>query len=193
MPRRESSGDLNEHSPLLDPEVTFSRDGDVQETEPLASRLEWEDEIDVGRKPWWYMFLLTLSLGGLQIVWSVELGSGSPYLLSLGMSKSMLAFVWIAGPLTGVLVQPYIGMCSDNCRISWGRRKPFMIGGGIATVLSLLALAWARDIVGAISAIGGGDGHSKGVRIGAIIFATVFMYIFDFAINTGKLLPHLIS
>ncbi|OAX81897.1 hypothetical protein ACJ72_03765 [Emergomyces africanus] len=104
---------------------------------------------DGERKSSLYLFLLTLSIGGLQIVWSVELSNGSPYLLSLGMDKSLLAFVWIAGPLTGALVQPYVGIRSDNCRISWGKRKPFMIGGGIATIISLLALAWTREIVGA--------------------------------------------
>lgn len=39
-----------------------------------------------------YLFLLVLSLGGLQIVWSVELSNGSPYLLSLGMSKVSSSF-----------------------------------------------------------------------------------------------------
>ena len=40
----------------------------------------------------------------LQIGWSVELSNGSSYLLGLGISKSLLAFVWIAGPLSGTLV-----------------------------------------------------------------------------------------
>ena len=151
----------------------------------------------------------------LQIVWSVEMSNGSvsglhhfpylsrpyvassswlangltvpmqPYLLSLGMSKSLLAFVWIAGPLTGTLVQPYVGIRSDNCRIRWGKRKPFMIGGGIATILSLLALAWTRDIVRGILGLFGVAPHSTGVKVTAIVVATVLMYCLDFAINTG--------
>jgi len=52
--------------------------------------------------------------GSLQIGWSVELSNGSPYLLGLGISKSFLAFVWIAGPLSGTLVQPYVGTKSDR-------------------------------------------------------------------------------
>ncbi|KKK19750.1 hypothetical protein AOCH_002196 [Aspergillus ochraceoroseus] len=132
----------------------------------------------------WYLFLLTLSLGGLQIVWSVELGSGSPYLLSLGMSKALLAFVWIAGPITGTLVQPYIGICSDNCRVSWGKRKPFMIVGGAVTIVTLLALAWVREFVAGFLGIFGVDPNSSEAKKVIIIVATIMMYCLDFAINT---------
>lgn len=101
------------------------------------------------------------------------------------MSKSLLAFVWIAGPLTGTLVQPYVGIRSDNCRVSWGKRKPFMIGGGIATVFSLLALAWVREIVGGILSLLGAPPESSGVKVTIIVVATLLMYCLDFAINTG--------
>ena len=115
-----------------------------------------------------------------------------PYLLSLGMSKSFLALVWIAGPLTGTLVQPYIGIRSDNCRISWGKRKPFMIIGALATMVSLLCLAWAREIVGGFLTIFGVDRASFGVKIVSIMFAIMFIYILDVAINTGTLFPLLL-
>lgn len=103
------------------------------------------------------------------------------------MSKALLAFVWIAGPLTGTLVQPYVGICSDNCRVSWGKRKPFMIFGGMATVVALLALAWVQEIVGGVLGIFGVDPASSGTRTVVIILATVLMYCLDFAINTGRL------
>ncbi|KAL4909465.1 hypothetical protein BDW74DRAFT_165906 [Aspergillus multicolor] len=132
----------------------------------------------------WHLFLLTLSIGGLQVVWSVELSSGSPYLLSLGMSKALLAFVWIAGPITGTLVQPYIGIRSDNCRVSWGKRKPFMVVGGAVTIATLLALAWVKEAVGGIFAVFGGDSKSEGAKITVIVVATMIMWCLDFAINT---------
>lgn len=102
------------------------------------------------------------------------------------MSKSLLAFVWIAGPLTGTLVQPYIGIRSDNCRVSWGKRKPFMVFGGAATIVCLLALAWVREIVGGFLSIFGVDRESGGTKAMIIIVATIFMYALDFAINTGE-------
>ncbi|KAJ5775717.1 uncharacterized protein N7511_000728 [Penicillium nucicola] len=137
-----------------------------------------------GTKGALYMLLLTLSIGGLQVVWSVELSNGSPYLLSLGMSKALLAFVWIAGPLTGGLVQPYIGIRSDNCRMPWGKRKPFMVVGCAATIVALLALAWVREIVGGFLSIFGVDSGSHGTKIVINIAATILMYCLDFAIAT---------
>lgn len=112
-----------------------------------------------------------------------------PYLLSLGMNKSMLAFVWIAGPISGVLVQPYIGIKSDNCRISWGKRKPFMLGGAAATALSFLALAWTREIVHGFLGLFGADPNSGGVKVASIVFAVLLIYILDVAINAGTMKP----
>jgi solute carrier family 45 protein 1/2/4 len=106
--------------------------------------------------------------------------------MSLGMSKSLLAFVWIAGPLTGTIVQPYIGIRSDNCRISWGKRKPFMIVGGAATVVTLLALAWAKELIGGFLWVFGVDPASNGAKTTIIVMATIMMYCVDVAINTGK-------
>ncbi|KAJ5099387.1 hypothetical protein N7532_006388 [Penicillium argentinense] len=167
----------DETSPLMEE----ARHVDVEE------RVEFvREEVDhhESSKSAWYLFLLTISIGGLQIVWSVELSNGSPYLLSLGMSKSLLAFVWIAGPLTGTLVQPYVGIRSDNCRIPWGKRKPFMIIGGAATIVCLLALAWVREIVGGFLSIFGVDRESNGTKTMIIIVATIVMYGLDFAVNT---------
>ncbi|RDA86741.1 hypothetical protein CP532_4188 [Ophiocordyceps camponoti-leonardi (nom. inval.)] len=134
-----------------------------------------------------YVTLLTLGFGGLQIAWSVELSHGSPYLLSLGLSKSLMALVWIAGPLTGSLVVPYVGILSDNCRLPWGRRRPYLVGGTLGTVASLLLLAWAREIVGGIASLLFGVDEaagSKGVRVAVIVFAVVGIYLVDIAINT---------
>ncbi|KAJ5199349.1 Major facilitator superfamily domain general substrate transporter [Penicillium cf. griseofulvum] len=167
-------GSIDETSPLM---VTPPRPADRRGVRPHAGA-------DESSKSALYMFLLTVSIGGLQIVWSVELGNGSPYLLSLGMSKSLLAVVWIASPLTGALVQPYIGIRSDNCRLAWGKRKPFMVVGGAATIVSLLALAWVKEIVGGVLSIFGVEPTSSGAKYSIIIMATVSMYCLDFAINT---------
>ncbi|KAJ5833308.1 hypothetical protein N7474_001619 [Penicillium riverlandense] len=93
------------------------------------------------------------------------------------MSKALLAFVWIAGPLTGTLVQPYIGIRSDNCRISWGKRKPFMLVGSVTTVISLMALAWVQELVGGFLSIFGVDRASEGLKVVVIIAATILMYL----------------
>ncbi|KAI4213719.1 MAG: hypothetical protein LQ351_003685 [Letrouitia transgressa] len=99
------------------------------------------------------------------------------------MSKSLLAIVWVAGPLTGTLVQPYIGVRSDNCRIRYGKRRPFMLVGATASLISFLSLAWAREIVGGFLGLFGADAKSDGVKVVTICFAIIWVYIVDIAIN----------
>lgn len=172
---------VNEHLPLLQTSESDYEDGDLLDDNRVVAG---HDHYQI-TKSVWYLIILTVSLGGLQIAWSVELSNGSPYLLSLGLSKSLMALVWIAGPLSGTLVQPYVGVRSDNCRISWGKRKPFMLGGAAATIVSLLALAWTREIVGGFLGLFGADREDHGVKVTIIVVAVLFVYILDFAINTG--------
>lgn len=127
--------------------------------------------------------LSSADLHSLQISWSVELSNGSPYLLGLGIDKSLLALVWIAGPLSGTLVQPYVGIKSDRCRSRFGRRRPFMVGGAIATVISLLALAWTRELIGGILGIFGVPNDSQATATTSIVFAVTMIYVLDFSIN----------
>ncbi|KAK0129490.1 hypothetical protein ONS96_000059 [Cadophora gregata f. sp. sojae] len=173
---------LHEESPLLSPS------GDDESSEGLIDResILQEDPVDDWQetKGLWYMILLTISIGGLQLAWAVELSNGTPYLLALGLSKSLVAVVWIAGPLSGALVQPYVGMLSDNCRSSWGKRTPFMVFGGLATIIALLALAWVRELVGGFLGLFGASRESEGVKITIVVLAVGFVYILDFSINT---------
>jgi solute carrier family 45, member 1/2/4 len=176
-----TSKPIHEESPLL------SASGDEEDDDLIVDDGGLEDDHDDyhDTKSLWYMILLTISIGGLQLAWAVELSNGTPYLLSLGLSKSLMALVWIAGPLSGALVQPYVGILSDNCRSSWGKRTPFMITGSAATIISLLALAWAREIVGGCLSVFGVDRASQGVKVSIIVFAVLWVYILDFSINTG--------
>jgi solute carrier family 45 protein 1/2/4 len=72
----------------------------------------------------------------------------TPYLLALGLSKSRLSLVWLAGPLGGLLIQPIIGMISDKSRSRYGRRRPFMMAGAISSAICMLILGWAKEIAG---------------------------------------------
>ena len=70
----------------------------------------------------WRLILLTICLAGIQFtckptfhsgsdmrLGTVELAQGTPYLLSLGMPKSLTALVWLAGPLSGKAVSIFQG------------------------------------------------------------------------------------
>ena len=80
---RSSQESLNEQSPLISPQAGpgGTEDNDVEGSH-LSESLRYDIAALESKSPW-YLFLLTLSIGGLQIVWSVELSNGSPYLLSL--------------------------------------------------------------------------------------------------------------
>jgi solute carrier family 45 protein 1/2/4 len=178
---------VHEESPLLSPSISSENEDGLNEEQDILSggpQDDYQETRGLG-----YMILLTICLGGLQLAWSVEISNGTPYLLSLGMSKSLMAMVWIAGPLSGTIVQPYVGMLSDNCRSSWGKRVPFMVFGALATIASLLGLAWVREVVGGILGLFGAERESQGVKTMIIIVAVLWVYILDFSINTGMADP----
>ena len=74
-------------------------------------------------------------------------------------------------------------MKSDNCRITWGKRRPFIIGGAIATIASLMLLGWAREIIALFGKLFGADGENEWVVTITMIFAVLLVYVLDFAIN----------
>lgn len=101
------------------------------------------------------------------------------YLLSLGMSKSLLSFVWVAGPLSGLIMQPVVGVWSDNSTSRYGRRRPFMVIGSVLVGGSLMLMAWTREVVDIfISA----DPLASNVTI---IVAVLSVFAADFSVNAG--------
>ncbi|KAI9229419.1 MAG: sugar transporter [Piptocephalis tieghemiana] len=120
------------------------------------------------------MTALTICLAGLQLTWTVELAYGSPYLISLGLSKAVLSLVWLAGPLSGLIMQPIVGSMSDRCTSSLGRRRPFMIAGTISVVFCFFLIGWTREIV---------QIFIKDPKESVIALAIAAFYLLDFAIN----------
>lgn len=74
------------------------------------------------------------------------MGYCTPYLLQLGLTKSRLSLVWIAGPLSGLIMQPIAGVLADRSTSRWGRRRPFMLGGSLLVAFFMYLLAWSREI-----------------------------------------------
>lgn len=70
----------------------------------------------------------------------------TPYLLELGLTKSRTSMVWVAGPLSGMIVAPVVGVLADRSTSPYGRRRPFMIGGSIVVAVCMLMLGWAVEI-----------------------------------------------
>ncbi|KAJ7179784.1 major facilitator superfamily domain-containing protein [Mycena filopes] len=127
---------------------------------------------------WAHLPTLTIGLLGVQILWSVEMSYAPPYLLSLGLSKSAMAMVFLAGPLSGFFVQPIVGILADNSTSRWGRRRPFMIAGCIICAASMLLLGYTREVAALITARGT---HANDVATRWL--AVLAIYVVDFSIN----------
>lgn len=113
------------------------------------------------------------------MAWTVEFSEGTPFLLSLGISKQALALVWIAGPLSGTVGQPVVGILSDNSNWQWGRRRPFIVGGCFVICLSLFLLAHSVQFIGWFL-----KGKPEDyIKRKTIPFATFGIYLLDFSIS----------
>ncbi|KAJ9641148.1 hypothetical protein H2204_002826 [Knufia peltigerae] len=123
------------------------------------------------------MILLTFSLIGLQFTWGTEMTYGTPYLLQLGLTKSKTSLVWIAGPLSGLLMQPVVGAYADRSTSKYGRRRPYMAVGAAITGLGLLLLGWTSEVVGLFTPEG--QAH-KDITI---VLAVLCIYALDFSVN----------
>jgi solute carrier family 45 protein 1/2/4 len=140
------------------------------------------------------MALLTASLIGLQyahpwndttnpcpnsyrFTWNVEMTYCTPYLLELGLTKSKISLVWIAGPISGLIMQPIVGVVADKSKSRWGRRRPFMAGGTVLVAMFLLLLGWTKEVVKMFVT------EKEAVREATIFLAVFSIYGIDFAIN----------
>ncbi|TVY28910.1 General alpha-glucoside permease [Lachnellula hyalina] len=123
------------------------------------------------------MVLLTFSLVGLQFTWGIEMTYCTPYLLQLGLTKSKTSLVWIAGPLSGLIMQPIVGVIADRSTSKYGRRRPFMVLGSVLVAACLLVLGWTKELVGHF--VEEGDFR----RTVTITVAVLSIYAVDFAIN----------
>ncbi|CAI7598452.1 unnamed protein product [Penicillium viridicatum] len=143
---------------------------------PQAARWAGTPSIK-GRNESTRMALLTFSLVGLQFTWGTEMTYCTPYLLQLGLTKSKTSLVWIAGPLSGLIIQPLIGVIADRSRSKWGRRRPFMVFGSLVVAFCLLVLGWTKEIVGLFVK------DPEKAKNGTIALAVVSIYAVDFSIN----------
>lgn len=77
---------------------------------------------------------------GIQIGFGLQNANTSRIFQTLGAEVDSLAILWIAAPLTGLLVQPIIGHFSDSTWTRFGRRRPYFLVGAILTTLALIAM-----------------------------------------------------
>lgn len=123
------------------------RVANVRSDEPSTSDLS---TIPAGRYKYlaqWQLAASAVGYLGVQLSYAAQINLGTPHLLHLGISPFLVSIAWLAGPLSGLIVQPIVGYLSDRCTSPYGRRRPFIFAGMLCTVLSLLLFAFSTPLV----------------------------------------------
>ena len=89
--------------------------------------------------------ILSMNLGffGIQYSFGLQQSNMSPIYRYLGANEQSLPLLWLAGPMTGLLVQPIIGAMSDRTLSPRGRRTPYFLVGAVLCSLALLAMPFS--------------------------------------------------
>ncbi|EGU11389.1 hypothetical protein RTG_02544 [Rhodotorula toruloides ATCC 204091] len=183
---------------------TGGEDGrDERDTDGKDS--EGKNESDESEWTTWRLNTLTVGILGAQLAWTVEMAYGTPYLLGLGLSKEATSLVWMAGPLSGLIVQPVVdyaasslaaltpccwtGALSDSSPGRF-RRRFYILLSTLLVILSTILIAYARELASLLcsSSVFGGVGdwdpqRKERERLVAIAAGVLGFYVLDFSLN----------
>jgi maltose/moltooligosaccharide transporter len=95
------------------------------------------------RLSFWQIWNMSFGFLGIQFGWGLQLANMSAIYAKLGAAPDKIPILWLAGPVTGLLVQPIIGAMSDRTWGWLGRRRPYFLAGA---VLSSTALFFMPDV-----------------------------------------------
>ena len=100
------------------------------------------------RQDWRGLCNISFGFFGIQIGFALQNANMSRVFQSLGSSIDDLAALWVAAPLTGLLVQPIIGHLSDRTWLGrLGRRRPYFLAGSLLAALSLLIMPLSSGLL----------------------------------------------
>ncbi|HAS44768.1 MAG TPA: MFS transporter, partial [Microscillaceae bacterium] len=93
------------------------------------------------RLSFWQIWNMSFGFLGIQFGFALQGGFMSRIFQTLGADKDNIPLLWVAAPLTGLIVQPIIGYLSDHTwHPRWGRRRPFFFIGAVLSSLALLVV-----------------------------------------------------
>jgi len=94
-----------------------------------------------GNKPqlsFWQIWNMCFGFFGIQFGWSLQMGNMSAIYEFLGAKPEEIPGLWLAAPMTGLIVQPIIGYLSDRTwHPRWGRRRPYFLVGAVLSSIAL--------------------------------------------------------
>jgi maltose/moltooligosaccharide transporter len=89
------------------------------------------------RLSFWQIWNMSFGFMGIQFGWGLQLANMSGIYTYLGASPDAVPLLWLAGPMTGLLVQPIVGSMSDRTWNKLGRRRPYFLTGAILASIAL--------------------------------------------------------
>lgn len=123
-----------------------------------------------------------LGFFGLQFAWQMRIILSGPVTESLGASPFLFGLIWLAGPFTGMVVQPIVGVLSDKTTTRFGRRRPYLLGGALLASLALWGLPNAENITAALANIL----HISLPTLTALFVAAVLIWVIDACVNIAQ-------
>jgi maltose/moltooligosaccharide transporter len=94
----------------------------------------------------WQIWNMCFGFLGIQFAFALQNGNVSSIFQTLGAEIDDIAILWIAAPLTGLIVQPLVGYYSDRTWNWLGRRRPYFLAGAILSSLALVAMPHSAEL-----------------------------------------------
>ena len=94
----------------------------------------------------WQILSMNFGFFGIQYSFGLQQANMSPIYKYLGADEASLPLLWLAGPMTGLLVQPIVGAMSDRTISKWGRRTPYFMIGAILCSICLLFMPFSPTL-----------------------------------------------
>jgi maltose/moltooligosaccharide transporter len=91
-------------------------------------------------RSFWQIVNMSVGFFGIQFGWGLQMANMSAIYEYLGAGADQIPILWLAAPLTGLIVQPLIGHASDHTWGRLGRRRPYFLTGAILSSIALLLM-----------------------------------------------------
>src|SRR5262252_8694251 len=96
--------------------------------------------MDKPTQSFWQIWNMSFGFLGIQFGWGLQMANMSAIYEYLGARADQIPILWLAAPLTGMLIQPIIGHASDRTWGPLGRRRPYFLTGAILSSSALLLM-----------------------------------------------------
>ena len=89
---------------------------------------------------------MNIGFFGLQFSFGLQQANMGPIYGYLGADEASMPLLWLAGPMTGLIIQPIVGAMSDRTNSRLGRRTPYFLVGALICTLSLFAMPYSSTL-----------------------------------------------